>query len=185
MRLAFKIALLAGGMGLIAWSAKPLGLLLFGEKTDGVIVDVMNSSVTTQSKGTTRPVPTGLFLVDTHVRYIFDVNPTPVEALQRLSDAPLAKDVVGTDTLHGTTRFADVAKYSAGDPVRVIFLKALPSFNSAYQPKNMAVGGTLRLLGGLAMSVWGWRFASRKPLKPAKAQRSRSRGARPPQDDPM
>jgi len=184
IRTALKIALLAGGISLFAWSVQPLGLVLFGETADGVIVDVTNSSVTTQTKGGSRAIPTGLFAVKTDVRYTFDVNPTPVEAMRRLSDAPLAKDVVGSDTLHGTTTFPDVAKYSVGDSLRVIFLKALPSFNSAYQPKNMTTDGTLRLLGGLGMLVWGWRFASRKRPEKAKARRSGGHEPKPAQGDP-
>jgi len=99
--------------------------------------------------------PTGFFSVDTKVRYIFDVLPTPVEALQRLSDAPLAANITGSDTLYGKTRFPEIPMYTNGDPLRVIFMKPLPSFNTAYQPNSMVTYGILRLIGGIILFVWG------------------------------
>jgi hypothetical protein len=162
MRRFSKSILLIAGVGLVLWSLKPFGLLLFGHKADGVIIEVLKSSLKTEMKGGRRSIhkATGFFTVDTTVRYMFDVIPTPVEALQRLSDAPLAANVTGSDTLYGKTRFPDIPTYTKGDPLPVIFLKPLPSFNAAYQPNWMLTYGILSLIGGLVLFVWGLLISS-------------------------
>jgi hypothetical protein len=157
MRVFSKSILLIAGIGFVLWSLKPFGLLLFGCEADGVIIEVVTSSLKTEMKGGRRSIhkPTGFFSVDTTVRYAFDVLPTPVEALQQLSDAPIAANVTGSDTLYGKTRFPDIPMYTTGHPLRVIFLKPLPSFNAAYQPNSMLTYGIVRLIGGLVLFVWG------------------------------
>ena len=157
MRKFLKPILILAGIGLVLWSVKPFGLLLFGHQADGVIIEVVESSLKTEMKGGRRSIhkPTGFFSVDTTVRYMFDVLPTPVEALRRLSDAPLASNITGSDTLYGKTRFPDIPMYTNGDPLRVIFLKPLPSCNTAYQPNSMVTYGILRLIGGIILFVWG------------------------------
>lgn len=157
MRVFSKSILLIAGIGLVLWSVKPFGLLFFGDKADGVIVEVVKSSLKTEMKGGRRSIhkPTGFFSVDTTVRYMFDVIPTPIEALQRLSDAPLATNITGSDTLYGKTRFPDIPMYTKGDPLRVIFLKPFPSFNAAYQPNSMRTYGILSMIGGIVLFVWG------------------------------
>jgi hypothetical protein len=157
MRIFSKSILLIAGIGFVLWSLKPFGLLLFGNEADGAIIEVVASSLKTEMKGGRRSIhkPTGFFSVDTTVRYTFDVLPTPVEALQRLSDAPIAANVTGSDILYGKTRFPDIPMYTKGYPLRVIFLKPLPSFNAAYQPNSMLTYGIVRLIGGLILFVWG------------------------------
>lgn len=158
VRIFFKTILLIAGISLFAWGVKPLGLLAIGEKTEGVITEVIKSNLHTEMKGGRRSgasKSTGFFAGKTTVEYRFDVRPTPLEELQRLSEAPLVADVTGSDTLHGKTRFPDIPMYTRGDHIRVIFLKPLPSFNAAYQPNYMLTFGILRLLGGIALLVWG------------------------------
>ena len=162
MRVFFKTILIIAGIVLVLWSLKPFGLLLFGDKADGVIIEVVTSSLKTEMNGGRRSIhkPTGFFSVDTTVRYMFDVIPTPVEALKQLSEAPLVSNVTGSDTLYGKTRFPDIPMYKNGDPLRVIFLKTWPSFNAAYQPNWMLTYGILSLIGGLVLLVWGFLISS-------------------------
>lgn len=160
MRLLFKIALLLAGVALILWCIKPFTLLMFGDQANGVIVAVVGGSVTTEMVGGRRSVskPSGFFTVKTKVRYTFDILPTPLEELQRLSEAPIATGVKGSDTLYGKTRFSDIAMWSAGDTLPVIYLKKAHWFNAAYQPRSMTTLGTIRLIGGLGLLLWGLLF---------------------------
>jgi len=162
MRIFFKYILIISGICLLFWSLKPFGLLIFGDKAEGVIIEVETSSPVTEMTGGRRSIhkPTGFFTVDTKVRYRFDVLPTPVEALQRLSEAPLAANVTGSDTLYGKTRFPDIPMYRKGDALRVIFLKPWPSLNAADRPNSMLSYGILRLIGGLVLFVWGLLLSS-------------------------
>jgi hypothetical protein len=162
MRIFFKTILLIVGVALFIWGLKPLGLLAVGDKADAIITEVVESNLNTEMKGGRRSInkPTGFFTVKTTVRYRFDVHPTPLEQLKRLSDTPLAADVVGSDTLHGKTRFPDIPMYTRGDRIGVIFLKPMPSFNAAYQPNTMMTFGILRLVGGLALFAWGLLISS-------------------------
>jgi len=166
MRVLFKAALLAGGLCLLLWSVKPFTLLMFGRKATAVITSVKGGDVTTEMKGGRRSVSkaTGYFKVKTPVTYAFDILPTPLEVLNRLSEAPIATGVTGSDTLYGKTRFPDIPMWAKGDELPVVCLKALPSFNAAYQPNTMKTLGLLRLVGGLALLLWGFLFrAKRRP----------------------
>ena len=163
MRIFIKTILLIAGISLLAWGVKPLGLLAVGEKTEGVITEVIESNLHTEMKGGRRSgagKSTGFFAVKAKVAYRFDVRPTPLEELQRLSEAPLAADVAGRDTLRGRTRFPDIPLYAAGDRIRIIFLKPFPSFNSAYQPNYMLTFGILRLVCGIALLFGGMLLSS-------------------------
>jgi len=157
MRIFFKAALLIAGAILLVWGLSPLGLLALGEKEDGRITEVVNHDISTEMKGGRRSIskPSGFFTVKTKVRYRFDVHPTPLEELKRLSGAPLATDVAGADTLYGKTRFPDIPMHVKGDKLRIVFLKPFPSINAAYQPNTMSTYGILRLACGLPLFVWG------------------------------
>lgn len=167
IRIAFKSILLVTGIALLLWSVKPLILLAFGNTANGVITEVYTSNVTTEMQGgrNTFNKPTGFFKVGEEVEYRFDVLPTPVEELKRLSSAPLATDITGSDTLYGKTRFPDIAMHKKGDPLRVIFLKPLPCFNAAYQPRSMQTLGILRLIGGIFIFIWGCLLSSKPKQK--------------------
>ncbi len=162
MRIFFKTLLLIAGVTLIVWGLKPLGLLAIGDKGYGIITEIVKSNLDTEMKGGHRGAsrPTGYFTVKTTVRYRFDVYPTTLEQLQRLSDAPLVKDIDGLDTLYGKTRFPDIPMYTRGIQIRVIYLKPMPSFNAAYQPNTMLTLGILRLVGGIVLFVWGLLISS-------------------------
>lgn len=162
MRLFFKTVLLIAGVILFFWGLAPLGLLAVGDKADAIITEGGKSNLNTEMKGGRRSInkPTGFFSVKTKVRYRFDVHPTPLEALKRLSDAPIATNVSGLDTLYGKTRFPDIAMHPEGDSIRVIFLKPWPAFNAAYQPNTMLTFGVFRLIGGIALIVWGLLISS-------------------------
>lgn len=156
-RALIKTIMLIIGIVFLIWGLHPLLLLAFGSRTDGVITEVMHSNLHTEMKGgrwSGTNKSTGFFSVKTKIRYRFDVRATPLEELQRLSEAPIAVDVTGLGTLHGKTKFPDIPLYDKGDSLQVIFLKPLPSFNAAYQPNWMLVLGILRLLGGSAFFVW-------------------------------
>jgi hypothetical protein len=145
----------------------PLGLLALGDKADGMITEVRGSNVNTEMKNGRRSInkPSGLFTVKTKVRYRFDVHPTPLEELKRLSAEPLATNVTGCDTLYGKTRFPDVPMHVKGDKLRVIFLKPFPSMNAAYQPNTRSTYGFLRLIGGVSLFVWGLLISLRQKKK--------------------
>lgn len=168
MRILFKAVLLAGGLCLVLWSIKPLTLLWFGRKADGVITQVKGSDATTEMQGGRRSVakPTGYFKVKVPVTYTFDILPTPLEALERLSDAPIATGVTGSDTLYGKTKNADIPMWMKGDDIRVLYLKSMPSFNAAYQPRSMTALGTFRLMGGVILLAWGILFRRVKRVVP-------------------
>jgi hypothetical protein len=164
MRTFLKALLLIAGAVLILWGLKPLGLLFFGDTGDGVITQIVGSKVKTEMKWARRSAskPTGFFKIDTKVRYRFDVNPTPLEELKRLSRAPLARDVEGLDTLYGKTRFPDSPMYREDDRIRVIFFKPWPSYNAAYQPRSMRTLAALRLGAGAMVFVGGLIMLLRK-----------------------
>lgn len=158
MKIKIKLALQALGVVMILWGTIPLLLLLFGTTTTGVLERIDGKSVTTEMMHQRRSVqkPTGKFLVETHVAYRFDVPATVEERLRRASDAPIRTGVTGEDVLYGKTARPDFTSHEAGDGQKVIFLRAYPAFNAAYQPNSMRTLGVMRILGALVLFAVAW-----------------------------
>lgn len=167
MKNKIKIALLVLGVVMLLWSVKPLVLLLFGSRTNGVLESVGDKDVTTEMTREIRSVqrPTGKFLVKTPVAYRFDVPATVAERLQRASDAPSRTGVRGEDVLYGRTTRPNLTAHEVGDTQSIIYLRAYPEFNAAYQPNAMLALGVMRVLGGLVLFVVWWfvQLGARKP----------------------
>jgi hypothetical protein len=171
MKNKLKSALILLGVVAMLWGLKPLAYLSLGTKAGGVLERVDDKEVNTEmrrgGKGVTRP--TGWFVVKTPVAYRFDVMPTVAERLQRASDAPLRVGVQGEDVLYGRTQRPDFTAHAVGDEQPVIYFRAYPELNAAYQPNAMVALGGMRLLVGLVLFAAAWFVTlgnSRKPSKP-------------------
>lgn len=151
-----KIILIGLGLFLLFTGGQALMLITMGDITPGVIVKAEAKSVKTQMSGQRRSIhkATGYYYIKTAVDYRFNVYPTPVEALQRLSEAPLAENILGSDLIVELSRDAD-SSYSQGSKVDIIHMHKLPYLNAVYQPNRLKTYGGLKFAGGLILLVWG------------------------------
>lgn len=157
-----KLILIGLGLFLLVTGGKALVLIAAGDTTQGIIDSAQTKSVTTQTTGQRHSVhkPTGYYYIKTAVDYRFNVYPTPVEALQRLSERPIAENVRGSDLIVELSRDTE-SSYSRGAKIDVIFLRKLPLINAVYQPNRLKTYGSLKFIGGLVLIIWGLKSKNR------------------------
>lgn len=171
MRRPIALVLILVGCSASLWGTQLLLLRAGGERVDARVVEVETSGPTTEIQRQRRSTgrPTGYFRLEIDVAYAFDVLPTPAEALARVSNEPLRRDVRGRDTLHYKVRSADALPVKVGDTVGVRYWRFLPSVNVADQPRSALVEGSLALGSGMVLLVVGWFLRPRASTVPAKA----------------
>jgi hypothetical protein len=146
-------------------------LLAFGDRIQATVTAVETGEAETemQRRRRSQSKATGYFRVDVQVEYRFDVLPTGVETLQRVSAEPLHRGVTGRDLIDYRVQAADAIPVKVGDLVRVRYLRALPALNMADLPRSKASAGAMWVLAGLTALGLGWWF----PRRPSPKRRSR------------
>lgn len=151
-----KLVLTIIGLLLIVLAARHLSLLYSGDMTQAVIDQASLKKVKAQTIGGRHSIAkfTGLYILKTRVKYHFDVYPTPAEALQRGSEAPIQNGIKGCDVLSDLSSYKD-PKYHKGDKITILYLKTLPQINAANQPNNLRFYGFSELIIGVLLVTWG------------------------------
>lgn len=151
-----KPVLILLGLFFILFAVRALGLVFGGETGEATIDQASLKKVKAQTIGGRHSIAkfTGLYILKTRVEYHFDIYPTPAEALQRGSEAPIQNGIKGSDVLSDLSSYKD-PKYHKGDKITILYLKLLPQINAANQPNNLRFYGFSELIIGVLLVTWG------------------------------
>lgn len=173
MRRTVALLSLVLGFGALLFGAAQLVLLSAGDTVEGTLtrVDYDDPETEIQHRRRSASKATGYFHIEIGVDYRFDVQPTAVEALQRVSTDPLHTAVRGSDTLLWRSRDPEAHPLKEGDSVRVLFLRAHPRWNRLHQPGSLRGEAITWGGAGLVLVVFGLLVRPRAGARPPPRKR--------------